>query len=215
MFYPYDNSQKYPFDNEGPGDTLWELGLDFTVSPGKTGFRGAEEHYRLKGKERFKIFGVLLEGKEPADEGAPVYRDGKKVGVVTCAMYSPLVQEIDGHRPARCRLRRPGHQARDPQQERRHQARPPSRFPSTIRRRPSGTRKAEAYWRMAAKSIISRPVYGTLSPQPGKHHLFVADAEGALAIIDLARQGADGFFADAHISSSPAMRASMSPRSKR
>ena len=82
--------------NEGPGDTLWELGLDFTVSPGKTGFRGAEEHYRLKGKERFKIFGVLLDGKEPADEGAPVYRDGKKVGVVTCAMYSPLVKKSMG-----------------------------------------------------------------------------------------------------------------------
>ena len=82
--------------NEGPGDTLWELGLDFTVSPGKTGFRGAEEHYRLKGKERFKIFGVLLDGKEPADEGAPVYRDGKKVGVVTCAMYSPLAKKSMG-----------------------------------------------------------------------------------------------------------------------
>ena len=72
---------------------MWELGLDFTVSPGKTGFRGAEEHYRLKGKERFKIFGVLLDGNEPADEGAPVYRDGKKVGVVTCAMYSPLAKK--------------------------------------------------------------------------------------------------------------------------
>ncbi len=33
--------------------------------PGKTGFRGAEEHYRLNGKERFKIYGVLLDGKEP------------------------------------------------------------------------------------------------------------------------------------------------------
>ena len=96
LFYPYDNSQKYPFADEGPGDTLWELGLDFTVSPGKTGFRGAEEHYRLKGKERFKIFGVLLDGKEPADEGAPVYRDGKQVGVVTCAMYSPLVKKSMG-----------------------------------------------------------------------------------------------------------------------
>ncbi|RUM97568.1 aminomethyl transferase family protein [Pseudaminobacter arsenicus] len=96
LFYPYDNSQKYPFENEGPGDTLWELGLDFTVSPGKTGFRGAEEHYRLKGKERFKIFGVLLEGDKPADEGAPIYRNGKKVGVVTCAMYSPLVKKSMG-----------------------------------------------------------------------------------------------------------------------
>lgn len=93
LFYPYDNSQKYPFASEGPGDTLWELGLDFTVSPGKTGFRGAEEHYRLKGKERFKIFGVLLDSDKPADEGAEIYRDGKKVGVVTCAMYSPLVKK--------------------------------------------------------------------------------------------------------------------------
>jgi hypothetical protein len=52
---------------------------------------------------------------------------------------------------------------------------------------------------MAAKSIISRPVYGTLSPQPGRHHLFVADADGALAIVDMAAKAPTGFFADAHI----------------
>ncbi|MFY0311022.1 aminomethyltransferase family protein [Leisingera sp. D0M16] len=90
LFFPYDNSEMYPFENEKCGDTLWELGLDFTVSPGKTGFRGAEEHYRLKGKERFKIYGVKLEGTEPAEEGAPLLRDGKQVGVVTIGMYSPL-----------------------------------------------------------------------------------------------------------------------------
>ncbi|AHM05805.1 Sarcosine oxidase alpha subunit [Roseibacterium elongatum DSM 19469] len=90
LFFPYDNSEMYPFDDEGPGDTLWELGLDFTVSPGKTGFRGAEEHYRLKGKERFKIFGVKLEGTDPAPEGAPLMKDGVAVGVVTIGMYSPL-----------------------------------------------------------------------------------------------------------------------------
>ncbi len=92
LFFPYDNSQKYPFASEGPGDTLWELGLEFTVSPGKTGFRGAEEHYRLKGQERFKIFGLLLEGTEPSDEGAPVFSGDKQVGVATCGMYSPLVK---------------------------------------------------------------------------------------------------------------------------
>jgi len=90
LFFPYDNSDMYPFENEKHGDTLWELGLDFTVSPGKQGFRGAEEHYRLKGKERFKIYGVKLEGTEPADEGAPLLRDGKQVGIVTVGMYSPL-----------------------------------------------------------------------------------------------------------------------------
>ncbi len=90
LFYPFDNSELYPFKDEKHGDTLWELGLDFTVSPGKKGFRGAEEHYRLKGKERFKIYGVKLEGKEPAEEGAALMKDGKQVGVVTIGMYSPL-----------------------------------------------------------------------------------------------------------------------------
>jgi len=52
---------------------------------------------------------------------------------------------------------------------------------------------------MAAKTIISRPVYGILSPQPGKHHLFVADAEGALAIAELAARAPTDFFGDAHI----------------
>lgn len=60
------------------------------MSPGKVGFRGAEEHYRLKGKERFKIYGVKLEGTTPAEEGAPVLRDGKKVGVVTIGLNSNL-----------------------------------------------------------------------------------------------------------------------------
>ena len=90
LFFPFDNSEMYPFENEGPGDTLWELGLDFTVSPGKTGFRGAEEHYRLKGRERFKIWGLKLEGTNPPGNGAPVFRDGKQVGLVTQAMYSSL-----------------------------------------------------------------------------------------------------------------------------
>ncbi|MFN3823405.1 MAG: aminomethyltransferase family protein [Pseudorhodobacter sp.] len=90
LFFPYDNSDMYPFEDEGPGDTLWELGLDFTVSPGKTGFRGAEEHARLKGRERFRIWGLKLEGTNVPGNGAPVMRDGKQVGIVTQAMYSSL-----------------------------------------------------------------------------------------------------------------------------
>ncbi len=93
IFYPYDNSQMYPFPDQGPGDTLWELGLDFTVSPNKVGFRGAEQHYKLKGQERFKIFGVLIDGDKPADAGDELYANGKKVGVITCAMYSKLTKK--------------------------------------------------------------------------------------------------------------------------
>ena len=52
---------------------------------------------------------------------------------------------------------------------------------------------------MAVKSIISRPVYGTLSPQPGSDHLLIADAEGAAAILDLAKSAPADFFAEAEI----------------
>lgn len=92
LFYPYDNSEMYPFHDEPPGDTLWELGLDFTVTKGKTGFRGAEEHMRLEGRERFRIFGVLLDGEQAATEGDTVWANGVQVGVITCAMYSRLSQ---------------------------------------------------------------------------------------------------------------------------
>ena len=93
LFYPYDMSQTYPFETDPPGDSLWELGLDFTVSPHKTDFRGADQHYRLKGKERFKIFGLLIDGNVAADMGDAVLADGTKVGVVTFGMYSPLKQQ--------------------------------------------------------------------------------------------------------------------------
>jgi DNA-directed RNA polymerase subunit RPC12/RpoP len=48
-------------------------------------------------------------------------------------------------------------------------------------------------------TIKSRPVYGTLSPQPGTEHLLIADAEGAEAILDLAKKAPEGFFAAAGI----------------
>jgi len=47
-------------------------------------------------------------------------------------------------------------------------------------------------------SIPSRPVYGTLSPRAGASHLFIADAEGAEAILDLAKQD-PSMMAKAHI----------------
>jgi len=92
LFYPYDNSEMYPFADQPPGDTLWELGLDFTVSPGKTGFRGAPEHARLRGRERFKIFGLLAPSGLPMENGAPVFAGDRQVGVVTCAMVSTITE---------------------------------------------------------------------------------------------------------------------------
>ncbi len=96
LFYPFDNSQVYPFAQGPQGDTLWELGLDFTVSPNKTGFRGAEAHYRAKGNERFKIFGVEIDADTPADNGDPLYDSDRQVGVVTQGMYSTLTKRSLG-----------------------------------------------------------------------------------------------------------------------
>ena len=48
-------------------------------------------------------------------------------------------------------------------------------------------------------SILSRPVYGTLTPRKGNSHLIIADAEGAEAILDMAIPVPGDFFAAAHI----------------
>jgi aminomethyltransferase len=90
LFYPYDMSEYFPFADGSTGDSLWELGLDFTVSPGKTGFRGADAHYRLKGQERFRIFGVELASDKAPEMGDTLEVDGRKVGVVTIGMVSRL-----------------------------------------------------------------------------------------------------------------------------
>ena len=52
-FFPYENSEMYSFETEKHVNALWELEFYFTVSKGKTGFRGCEEHMRLQGKKRF------------------------------------------------------------------------------------------------------------------------------------------------------------------
>jgi len=101
LFYPGDNSETFPFETDLCGDTLWELGLDFTVSPGKEGFIGAENHYAQKGKERFKIYGVQLsDSMAQMDMGARVMRDGTDIGVITYGLSS----ELNGYSVAIARI---------------------------------------------------------------------------------------------------------------
>ena len=102
LFYPGDNSETFPFEKDLCGDTIWELGLEFTVSPGKTGFIGAENHYPLEGKERFKIFGVQLSdgGMAQMDMGARCMSGDKDVGVITYGLSS----ELNGYSVAIARL---------------------------------------------------------------------------------------------------------------
>jgi aminomethyltransferase len=91
LFYPGDNSETFPFEDEPCGDTLWELGLEFTVSPGKIGFIGAENHYAMEGKERFKIYGVQLsDSMAQMDMGARIFAGDTDVGVITYGLSSEL-----------------------------------------------------------------------------------------------------------------------------
>ena len=90
LFYPYDMSEYFPFADGSTGDSLWELGLDFTVSPGKTGFRGADAHARLKGQERFRIYGVELASGVAPQAGDRLQAGTRDVGVVTLGMVSKL-----------------------------------------------------------------------------------------------------------------------------
>ncbi|MGB7262910.1 MAG: dimethylamine monooxygenase subunit DmmA family protein [Albidovulum sp.] len=48
------------------------------------------------------------------------------------------------------------------------------------------------------EAIKSRPVYGALEPRPGKSHLMIADAEGAEALIEVAKAGPE-VIAKAHV----------------
>ena len=103
LFYPGDNSETFPFADGSPaGDSLWELGLDFTVSPGKTGFIGSENHYAMEGKERFKIYGVKLadDAMDQMEMFARVHHEGKDVGVITYGLSS----ELNGYSVAIARL---------------------------------------------------------------------------------------------------------------
>lgn len=92
LFYPGDNSETFPFENGGPcGDTLWELGLEFTVSPDKIGFIGSENHYASQGRERFKIYGIQLsDSMAQMDMGARVMQGGTDIGVITYGLSSEL-----------------------------------------------------------------------------------------------------------------------------
>lgn len=101
LFYPGDNSETFPFPDEPCGDTLWELGLEFTVSPEKEGFVGAENHYTAKGKERFKIYGVkLTDSMDQMEMHARVLRDGEDIGVITYGLSS----ELNGYSVAIARI---------------------------------------------------------------------------------------------------------------
>lgn len=85
LFYPYDMHEEL---------TPWEVGLGFAVTKDKQAdYRGRESLLAARGREKIKTFGVTANTDAAVDADAEVYREGRKVGVVTAPMYSPLTNK--------------------------------------------------------------------------------------------------------------------------
>ncbi|MCY4641878.1 MAG: aminomethyltransferase family protein [Gammaproteobacteria bacterium] len=85
LFYPYDMTEE---------NTPWEVGLGFAVSKTKAAsYRGKEAVLQAEGKEKIKTFGIIAECNTAVDVGADVLQDGKKVGVITAPVFSPVIKK--------------------------------------------------------------------------------------------------------------------------
>lgn len=86
LFFPYDMPE---------GDTTpWEVNLDWTIDlDKKADYIGKAELLKLKGRERFKQAGMLVEHHAAVDGGTPIFAGAKQVGLVTSASYSRLLMQ--------------------------------------------------------------------------------------------------------------------------
>ncbi|MDQ1437797.1 MAG: aminomethyltransferase [Acidimicrobiaceae bacterium] len=76
----------------GPGITPLQAGLGWVVAWDKPAFHGkaALEAERERGVSR-KLYGVLVEGRQPPRQGYTVLVDGKPAGEVTSGNFSPML----------------------------------------------------------------------------------------------------------------------------
>ncbi len=81
LFYPYEMPE---------GDTTpWEVNMGWGVDLDKEAdYIGKEALLKLRGRERFKQVGLECQSSQAVEAGANIIKDGKKIGVVTSAIYS-------------------------------------------------------------------------------------------------------------------------------
>jgi aminomethyltransferase len=85
LFYPYDMTEE---------NTLWECGLDFTVSKDKAAdYRGKKALWERKGHDKMRICGIVADTDKATESGAELWAGGKKVGKVTGPMYSGILKK--------------------------------------------------------------------------------------------------------------------------
>ena len=83
----------YPFDMD-ESNSPWEADLGFAVSKDKQAdYRGKEACMDAIGKEKVKVCGIVADTDRVVDTDAEVFKDGKKIGVVTGANFSPALNK--------------------------------------------------------------------------------------------------------------------------
>lgn len=79
LFYGYDMTTEH---------TPFEVGLGFTVSQSKTGFRGQEALASRKGQEKVRNVGLVVDLKDMAAGGERLLLGDKSVGVINSPCFS-------------------------------------------------------------------------------------------------------------------------------
>lgn len=79
LFYGYDMTTDH---------TPYEVGLGFTISPGKTGYRGADALLASKGMEKIRNVCLVVDHPEMLDGGETIKRDDREIGTVNSPCFS-------------------------------------------------------------------------------------------------------------------------------
>ncbi|WP_028310923.1 aminomethyltransferase family protein [Derxia gummosa] len=84
----------FPFEMPEGDTTPWEVNMDWAVDVNKPGdYIGKAAVLALKGRERIKQAGMIVEHSAAMPGGAKIYDGDKEVGVVTSASYSRYLMQ--------------------------------------------------------------------------------------------------------------------------
>lgn len=84
----------YPFEMPEGDTTPWEVNMDWAVDLDKPGdYIGKAAVLRLRGRERVKQAGVVVQHAAAVEAGARIFVGGDEVGVVTTASYSRYLMQ--------------------------------------------------------------------------------------------------------------------------
>jgi aminomethyltransferase len=84
----------FPFEMPEGDTTPWEVNMHWAIDLDKPGeFIGKAALKHLKGRERFKQAGLVVDSPRAVEAGAKIYDGAREVGVVTTASYSRYLMQ--------------------------------------------------------------------------------------------------------------------------